>query len=58
MATMVDGKRLTYPDLLELLAAFNADAKTYSRRGRGGQTDPRYGDCHACIDDCLRAMGL
>lgn len=55
---MIHTKQLTYLDLTELLAAFNADAKTYSRRGRGGQSDPRYGDCHASIDDCLRAMGL
>jgi hypothetical protein len=59
MVTMVDSaKTLTYPDLCELLAEFNADAKTLSRRGYCGTATVEYADAHASIDSVLSAMGL
>lgn len=58
MTTTIDGRELTEPDLRELLAEFNADAKALSRRGYCGTATVEYADCHAAIDDALTAMGL
>lgn len=57
MTTTIDGTELTAPDLVELLAAFNADAKTYSRRGYCGTARVEYADCHEAINDALTALG-
>lgn len=58
MTTTIDGKQLTYPDLVELIAEFNADAKTLSRRGHCGTATVEYADAHASVNDVLSAMGL
>lgn len=58
MTTTIDGKQLTYPDLVELIAEFNADAKTLSRRGYCGTATVEYADAHASVNDVLTAMGL
>jgi len=57
MTTTIDGRELTEPDLRELLAAFNADAKALSRRGWCGTATAEYADCHASIDQALTALG-
>lgn len=57
MTTTIDGRTLTGPDLRELLAAFNADAKALSRRGYCGTATLEYADAHASIDQALTALG-
>lgn len=57
MTTTIDGTALDDADLRELLAEFNADAKTLSRRGHCGTATLEYADAHAAIDQALTALG-